>query len=125
MTKISVPKSIASAMEKAPCSEKYLLRLYVSGVTELSRRSIMNITAICKENLQGKYDLEVVDIHQKPSLARDEQIIATPTLVKLLPLPLKRIVGDLSDWESVLFALDIKKMPTDRTSWAPQDQSRR
>ena len=111
MTKMSVPKKVAAALEKTPAAERYLLRLYVSGVTERSRRSILNINAVCKENLQGQYDLEVVDIHQKPSLAKDEQIIATPTLIKLLPLPLRRIVGDLSDREGVLFGLDIKKKP--------------
>ncbi len=111
MTKMSVPKKIAAALEKAPATDRYLLRLYVSGVTERSRRSILNINAVCKENLQGQYDLEVVDIHQKPSLAKDEQIVATPTLIKLLPLPLRRIVGDLSDREGVLFGLDIKKRP--------------
>jgi circadian clock protein KaiB len=109
MTKISVPKKLANALEQPPANEQYLLRLYVSGVTERSRRSILNINAVCKENLQGRYDLEVIDIHQKPSLAVDEQIVATPTLIKLLPLPLRRIVGDLSDRDGVLFGLDIKK----------------
>ena len=108
MSKISIPKKIADAL-KDPSDERYLLRLYVSGVTERSRRSILNINAVCKENLQGKYDLEVIDVHQKPSLAKDEQIVATPTLIKMLPLPLRRIVGDLSDREGVLFGLDIKK----------------
>jgi circadian clock protein KaiB len=111
MTKFSVPKKIADALEKTPSGEKYLLRLYVSGVTERSRRSILNINEICKENLQGQYDLEVVDIHQAPSLAADEQIVATPTLIKMLPLPLRRIVGDLSNKDGVLFGLDIKKKP--------------
>jgi circadian clock protein KaiB len=109
MTKLHVSQKLSAALEKAPATEKYLLRLYVSGVTERSRRSILNIIAVCKENLQGQYDLEVVDIHQKPSLAKDEQIVATPTLIKLLPLPLRRIVGDLSDRDGVLFGLDIKK----------------
>jgi circadian clock protein KaiB len=110
MTRLHISNKIAAALEK-PAAEKYLLRLYVSGVTERSRRSILNINAVCKENLQGQYDLEVVDIYQKPSLAKDEQIVATPTLIKLLPLPLRRIVGDLSDHDGVLFGLDIKKKP--------------
>jgi circadian clock protein KaiB len=109
MKKMSVPKNAASTLEEPPASEKYLLRLYVSGVTARSRRSILNINTLCKENLQGQYDLEVVDIHQKPSLAMDEQIVATPTLIKMLPLPLRRIVGDLSDRDGVLFGLDIKR----------------
>jgi circadian clock protein KaiB len=124
MTKMPVPKKIAAALEKAPITERYLLRLYVSGVTERSRRSILNINAVCKENLQGQYDLEVVDIHQKPSLAKDEQILATPTLIKLLPLPLRRIVGDLSNRDGVLFGLDLKKKPEHRESGsAPEPKS--
>lgn len=125
MTKLHVSKEIAAALEKTPAVEKYLLRLYVSGVTERSRRSILNINAVCKENLQGRYDLEVVDIHQKPSLAMDEQIVATPTLIKLLPLPLRRIVGDLSDRDGVLFGLDIKKKPDHRESGQKPSQSPR
>lgn len=81
------------------------------GITERSRRSILNVTAFCKENLEGQYDLEVIDVHQKSSLAREEQIVATPTLIKMLPLPLRRIVGDFSDRDGVLFELDIKKKP--------------
>jgi circadian clock protein KaiB len=109
MSKIALSKKLASALKKPPADERYLLRLYVSGVTERSRRSILNINSICKENLQGQYDLEVIDVHQKPSLAVDEQIVATPTLIKMLPLPLRRIIGDLSDRDGVLFGLDIKK----------------
>ncbi len=93
----------------APHDGKYILRLYVTGATSLSRRAIVNINAICREHLQGKYDLEVIDIHQKPALAKDEQIVAAPTLIKQLPLPLRRIIGDLSDRESVLFGLDLKR----------------
>lgn len=116
MKKVSVPKHIAAALDQPIAGEKYLLRLYVSGMTEGSRRSILNINTVCKENLQGRYDLEVVDIHQKPSLARDEQIVATPTLIKMLPLPLRRIVGDLSDREGVLFGLDLKRKVVDPDS---------
>lgn len=89
--------------------QKYVLRLYVTGATARSRNAIVNINAICHEHLQGKYDLEVIDIHQKPALAKDEQIVAAPTLIKQLPLPLRRIIGDLSDRESVLFGLDLKR----------------
>lgn len=103
------PVSLKKAMETADATDpKYVLRLYVTGVTSRSRRAITNINAICSERLQGKYDLEVIDIHQKPALAREEQIIAAPTLIKLLPLPLRRIIGDLSDRERVLFGLDLK-----------------
>ncbi len=107
------PKATVSAIEKTRAGERYLLRLFVSGLTERSRRSILSIKTICQENLRGKYDLEVVDIHQEPALARDEQIVATPTLVKMLPLPLQRVVGDLSDRDGVLLGLDIKPWPND------------
>jgi circadian clock protein KaiB len=93
----------------AGTSGKYLFRLYVTGATSRSRRAITNIIAICNERLEGKYDLEVIDIHQKPALAHHEQILASPTLIKQLPLPLRRIIGDLSDRESVLFGLDLKR----------------
>jgi circadian clock protein KaiB len=112
MNRTSFPKKSAGGLEKLPASEKYLLRLYVSGMTERSRRSILNISTLCKNNLQGNYDLEVVDINQKPSLAMDEQIDATPTLIRMLPLPLLRIVGDLSNSDRVLVELDIDKGPS-------------
>ncbi len=88
---------------------RYVLRLYVTGPTSLARRAILNINAICAEHLRGMYDLEIIDMHQKPALAKDEQILAAPTLIKKLPLPLRRIVGDLSDHDRVLFGLDLKR----------------
>jgi circadian clock protein KaiB len=103
------PKTRAARAAQASKTENYVLRLYVTGATSWSRRAILNINAICKEYLQGRYDLEVIDIHQKPALAKDEQIIAAPTLIKTLPLPLRRIIGDLSDREDVLFGLDLKR----------------
>ena len=89
----------------------YVLRLYVTGASSPSRRAILNLQALCKEHLDGKYRLEVIDLHQKPALAKDEQIVAAPTLIKQLPLPLRRIIGDLSDRESVLVGLDLKRKP--------------
>lgn len=88
--------------------ERYLLRLYISGVTPKSTQAILNIKKICEENLRGRYELEVVDIYQQPTLAKDEQIIAAPTLIKKLPIPLRRIIGDLSDSERVLIGLDLR-----------------
>jgi len=90
-------------------NNRYVLRLYVTGATSRSRRAILNLNAICSEYLNGRYDLQVIDIHQKPTLAKDEQIIAAPTLVKKLPAPMRRIIGDLSDKESVLLGLDLKR----------------
>jgi circadian clock protein KaiB len=89
-------------------TEQYILRLYVTGTTPKSMHAIENLKKICEEHLQGRYDLEVIDIYQKPALARDEAIIAVPTLIKKLPPPLRRIIGDLSDTEHVLFGLDLK-----------------
>jgi len=88
----------------------YVLRLYVAGLTARSRTAIANITSICEEHLQGRYDLEVIDVFQRPILAREEQIIATPTLVKKLPAPLRRLIGDLSEREKVLVGLDLRRM---------------
>jgi circadian clock protein KaiB len=88
----------------------YVLRLYVAGLTARSRTAISNITSICEEHLQGRYDLEVIDVFQRPILAREEQIVATPTLVKKLPAPLRRLIGDLSEREKVLVGLDLRRM---------------
>ena len=96
---------------RAPKKVKYVLRLYVTGLTPNSTRAISNIKAYCEENLQGNYDLQVVDIYQQPRLAKEEQIIAAPTLIKKLPLPLRRLVGDLSKKEKVLLGLDLRTKP--------------
>lgn len=85
--------------------ESFVLRLFVSGNTPRSTRSIVNISDFCNRFLPGRYDLEIVDIYQQPTAARDEQIIAAPTLVKSLPLPLRRLVGDFSDQQRVAAGL--------------------
>lgn len=84
-------------LEGATKRVRYVLRLYVTGATDRSRRAIANIRGFCERYLRGRYDLRVVDIYQQPSLAQDQQIIAAPTLVKSEPLPQKRLVGDFSD----------------------------
>jgi circadian clock protein KaiB len=89
-------------------TEKYVLRLYITGITPKSTRSIQNIKKICEENLKGRYELEVIDIYQQPTLAKNEQIIATPTLIKKLPLPLRRLIGDMSNKERILVGLDLQ-----------------
>lgn len=104
--------NIAEAFERAVRASKtqhYVLRLYVTGTTSRSAHAIANLKRICEELLRGRYDLEVIDIYQYPALARDEQVVALPTLIKKLPLPLRRIVGDLSDTERVLFGLDLRR----------------
>ncbi len=101
-------KSPATPTLKSNDDQRYVLRLYVTGVTPRSRRAILNLNAICQEHLKGKYNLEVIDIHHQPELAVQEQIVAAPTLIKSLPLPLRRIIGDLSDSEKVLVSLGLK-----------------
>jgi len=91
---------------------EYVLRLYVTGTTPNSLNAIDNIRKICEEHLKGRYDLQVIDLYQQPSLAKGEQIIATPTLIKKLPLPLRRIIGDMSSTERVLVGLDLRKKAT-------------
>jgi circadian clock protein KaiB len=87
---------------------KFLLRLYVTGQTPRSIKSIDNLKQFCEKHLHGQYEIEVIDIYQQPSLAAENQIIAAPTLIKRLPLPLRRMVGDLSNQERVLSGLDLK-----------------
>ena len=88
--------------------QNYVLRLYVTGATPRSLRAIENIKRILEEHLAGRYELEVIDIYQNPALASGDQIIAAPTLLKKLPLPLRQMVGDLSDQEKVLLGLDLR-----------------
>jgi circadian clock protein KaiB len=85
----------------------YVIKLYVTGQTPRSRRAIDNLRRLCEEELQGRYDLVVIDVLERPQLAEDEKILATPTVVKELPLPIRRIIGDLSDSERVLLGLDL------------------
>jgi len=94
-----------------PAEERYVLRLYVTGMTPRSTEAFATIKALCEERLQGRYELEVIDIYQHPQLAIDEQIIAVPTLVKKLPAPLRRLIGDLSNQERVLLGLDLRSKP--------------
>jgi circadian clock protein KaiB len=97
-------------MNTTTSSEKaahYVLRLYVAGQSLNSVHAIANIKKICEENLLGRYTLEVIDLYQQPQLAKGEQIVAVPTLIKKLPPPLRRIIGDMSNTERVLVGLDI------------------
>lgn len=86
---------------------RYVLRLYVTGMTARSAVAVRNLRDICTRYLDGRHDLEVIDIYQQPALTKGEQIIAAPTLIKKLPLPVRRIIGDMSNRERVLAALDI------------------
>jgi circadian clock protein KaiB len=88
--------------------EKYVLRLYVAGISTKSEQAVQNIKRICDEHLKGRYDLEVIDILRQPVLAKGEQILATPTLLKKLPLPLRRFIGDMTETERILVGLDLR-----------------
>jgi circadian clock protein KaiB len=94
---------------RAGRTQRYVLRLYVTGMSARATRAIANVRAICDEHLTGRYDLEVVDVYQQPVLATAEQIIAAPTLIKKLPLPLRRVIGDMSNEERVLVGLDLRR----------------
>jgi len=91
-------------------NDKYILRLYITGTTSRSVLALTNLKKICEEYLEGRYELEVIDLYRMPNLAKDEQIIAAPTLIKKLPLPFRRIIGDMSDVEKVLMGLDLRKV---------------
>jgi circadian clock protein KaiB len=106
---LSGNKALGNAIRKSK-KEKYLLRLYVTGTSPQSVRAITNIKEICEEFLKGRYDLEVIDLYVHPGLAKGEQIIAAPTLIRKLPLPLRRIIGDLSATDRVLVGLDLREL---------------
>jgi circadian clock protein KaiB len=89
----------------------YLLKLYVTGQTPRSRRAIDNLRRICEDELRGQYEMHIIDVLERPQVAEDEKILATPTVVKELPMPIRRIIGDLSDTEKVLLGLDLRPYP--------------
>lgn len=103
-------RAFGRAIANAPAGQ-LILRLYVSGMTPRSRRAIDNIQRLCQEHLAGRYDLQIIDIYQQPELAKGQQIIAAPTLIKTLPLPLRRIVGDMADPGRVLLVLGVTPPP--------------
>ncbi|MGA3175152.1 MAG: circadian clock KaiB family protein, partial [Syntrophorhabdales bacterium] len=109
--KKETPKDSIEIFEKAikrSRKKKYILRLYIAGTSAKSTHAIDNLKKICEEHLKGRYDLEVIDIYQQPTLAEGEQIIAAPTLVKELPPPLRKFIGDLADTEKLLVGLDLR-----------------
>jgi circadian clock protein KaiB len=92
-----------------PGSTKMVLRLYVAGTSERSMRAIVNARELLDEHIAGRYELEVIDLFQQPTLARDDQIVAVPTLIKKLPEPLQRFIGDLSDGRVTIVGMDLKR----------------
>ncbi len=108
-TKPGESKKTSKIAGRKPKKKEYVLKLYVTGMTPRSTRAIENIKKICEEHLQDLYDLDVIDIYQQPVLARGEQIVAAPTLIKKLPLPLRRFIGDMSSTEKILLGLDVRQ----------------
>ena len=104
---------------KAQAKARYVLKLYVAGVTPKSEAAIRSVTEICETHLQDRYDLEIIDIYQQPERAKGDQIIAAPTLVKRTPKPPKRLVGNLSDPNKVLVGLNLRAKPAStKTTWS-------
>jgi circadian clock protein KaiB len=101
-------EALASAGKKGANQEKYVLRLYITGMTRRSQEALRNLDKICKNYLGDNYELEVIDIYQQPTLAKGEQIVAVPTLIKKLPLPIRRMIGDLSHEDRIILGLDLK-----------------
>ena len=103
----AAPEGTTGGNAPAYASERYILKLYVTGLTSKSARAIENLQLFCEKHLAGRYELQVIDVYQQPEQTRSEQIDAIPTLIKKLPLPLRRLIGDMSDEERVLVGLDI------------------
>ena len=98
------PNPTKPAKEKL---ETYILRLYVAGQTPKSMTALANLKKICEEYLEGRYQIQVIDLLKNPQLAQGDQILAVPTLVRRLPVPIRKIIGDLSNTERVLIGLDL------------------
>ncbi|MEO5656672.1 MAG: circadian clock KaiB family protein [Nitrospiria bacterium] len=103
----SLDVEIVNTPSGADREPDFVLRLYVTGTTPQSTRAIANLKRVCDRHLRGRYHLTVIDIYQQPHLATNEQIIATPTLLKQLPLPVRRLIGDMTDEERLLIGLDL------------------
>ncbi len=102
-----MPEALDKAA-KAQADSRYVLKLYVAGITPRSENAIRAVTDICEKHLKDRYELEIIDIYQNPTLAKGEQIIAAPTLIKKLPLPLRRLIGSMASEEKVLVGLDLR-----------------
>ncbi len=98
----------------------YVLKLYITGTSSTAKQAIANLQRICDEELHGRYDLEIIDVLEHPELAETDRILATPTLIKRLPPPLRRVIGDLSDKHKVLLGLELRSEPA-----APREERER
>jgi circadian clock protein KaiB len=101
-------KEFEEVLETTKKDGKYVLRLFVAGINPKSKNAIENLREVCEENLEGEYELEIIDIYQQPIFAKEGQIVAAPTLIKELPPPVRRFVGDLSDKKKLLLGLDLR-----------------
>jgi circadian clock protein KaiB len=106
---VSRTREYEEALKAADGTESYVLRLYISGATPKSMRAIEHIKRLCETRLKGRYDLEIVDVYQQPDMVAADQVVAAPTLIKQLPLPVRQLIGDLSSEEHVLRGLDLIK----------------
>lgn len=106
-TKSDTTDGFETALQE-DCHLRYELRLYIAGMTPRSQEALRNVTRICEEHLAGRFDLQVIDIYQQPTLAAGDQIIAAPTLVKRLPLPLRKLIGSMAQEDKILVGLDIR-----------------
>ena len=109
-------KKFEKALSRRAIVERYVLSLFVTGSTPKSIRAIQNIRALCEDSLYGRYELRVIDIYQHPEQMQSEEIVVTPTLIKKLPLPLRRLIGDLSNMDRLLLGLDV--VPPKRSAQA-------
>lgn len=109
-------KPVQPERAEAAGEERWILRLYVAGQTPRSITAFSNLKKICEEHLQGRYQIEVIDLTLNPTLAKDDQILALPALVRKVPAPIRKIIGDLSNTERVLVGLDVRPI----TSSAPE-----
>ena len=105
--KINKNRRATPAFRKAPATRKYVLRLFVAGATARSRHAVLRVRELCETTLKGRCELEVIDIYQQPGLARENQIVATPTLIKQLPRPVRRFIGNLTNVAGLLAELDL------------------
>jgi circadian clock protein KaiB len=112
MTEDKAPETLEATAQQAQ-SQHYVLVLYVAGMTVNSQEAIQNVTRICREKLAGRYSLQIIDIYQQPELAEDANIVAAPTLLKALPHPLRRIIGNLAQTDKVLVGLGLTTVADD------------
>jgi circadian clock protein KaiB len=113
-------QATTSRKERLLSQSQYLLKLYVTGKTPKAEVAIANLRRICDEELQGKYELQIIDVLEHPQAAEDDKILATPTLIKRLPPPLRRVIGDLSDKHKVLLGLEVRPQPAASLEVQPQ-----